>query len=109
VNSGRKFEAVAKAGDARGAIALAYFRKLYDIERECKDDRLSHEARHARRQTDSLPVLDELYTWIHDIHAGLIPGDKLEDATRYAINQESFFRRCFEDDRFNIDAYSGRI
>ena len=33
----RKFEAAAQAGDARAAIAVVYFKKLYDVERSCKD------------------------------------------------------------------------
>lgn len=99
----RRFEAAADSGDKRGAIALAYFRKLYAIERACKSDGLSHEDRHRRRQTESIPVLNELYKWIHELHAKLIPGDKLEGATKYAVNQEEFFRRCFEDGRYEID------
>jgi hypothetical protein len=31
----RKFEQAAEGGDARGAVAVAYFRKIYDVERLC--------------------------------------------------------------------------
>jgi len=50
----RKFEAAKDAGDARGAIAMAYFRKLYDVERQCKNEHVSYDERHARRQEYSL-------------------------------------------------------
>lgn len=99
----RKFEQAADAGDARGAVALAYFRKLYDVERACKDEALGAEGRKQRRDELSLPVLDELYAWIHQLHPRLVPGDKLHTATRYAINQEAVLRRCFDDGRFEID------
>lgn len=99
----RKFEQAADGGDARAAIALAYFRKLYDVERSCKKEGLAPAARKARRDELSLPVLDELYAWIHQLHADLVPGDKLHAATRYAVNQELPFRRCFEDGHFEID------
>jgi transposase len=99
----RKFEYAAKAGDARGAVALAYFRKLYEVERACKQDDLTPEQRKARRDEKSLPVLNEMYDWIRELHASLVPGDKLHEATRYAINQEDALRRCFDDGRFEID------
>jgi hypothetical protein len=96
----RKFE---QAADARGAIALAYFRKLYDIERSCKTEGVDFEARKSRRDQLSRPVVDELYRWIHELHPRLVPGTSLHAATRYAINQEPVFRRCFDDGRFEID------
>lgn len=98
-----KFEKVAKAGDARAAVALAYFKKIYRIEAACKDEQLSTEARLARRQELSLPIVDELYRWIHELHARLAPNTPLYAATMYAINQEAAWRRCFDDGRFEID------
>lgn len=70
----RKFEQAADAGDARGAIALAYFRKIYDVERLCKDQRLAPDARKQRREELSLPVVDELYAWVRELHPRLVPG-----------------------------------
>lgn len=99
----RKFEPPAKAGDARAAIALAYFRRIYDVERACKDDELDPGQRKERRDELSLPIVDELYGWVHSVHRNLIPGDALYKATLYAINQEAVWRRCFSDGRFEID------
>lgn len=99
----RKFEYAAKAGDTRGAVALGYFRKIYRVEKECKREGLDAEQRKARRDEQSLPVLNEMYEWIHKLHRDLIPDDKLQQATRYAINEEAPIRRCFEDGRFEID------
>ena len=99
----RKFEAAAQAGDARGVIAVAYFKKLYEIERSCKDEGLTADARKARRAELSMPILDELFAWVSTLHPKLVPGTPLHAATRYATNQEFFFRRCFDDGRFEID------
>lgn len=99
----RKFEQAATTGDARGAIGLAYFRKLYEIERACKHDRVTPDERKRRRDEQSRPLLDEFYEWVHDLHLPLVPDGKIFAATRYAINQEAFFRRCFTDGRFEID------
>lgn len=99
----RKFEQAADGGDARGAIAVAYFKKIYAVEASCKKDKLSLEARKQRRDELSLPVVDELYDWIHKLHPTLVPGTPLHAATRYAINQEAAWRFCFSDGRFEID------
>lgn len=99
----RKFEEVAKAGDARGAVALAYFSKVYRIEATCKAEGLGHEERHARRQAESMVVVDDLYRWIHELHPSAVPGSPIHKALGYAINQEEYWRRCFSDGRFEID------
>lgn len=98
-----KFEKAAKDGDARAAVVLACFKKLYRIEAACKEQGLSHEARLARRKVQSLPIVDELYRWIHELHPQLVPRSLLHAATTYAINQEAVWRRCFDDGRFEID------
>jgi transposase len=99
----RKFEEAATAGDARGAIAMAYFVKIYRIEAACKADGLTVDERHARRQIESLPIVDEMYRWIHDVSTTIVPGTLAHAATRYAINQEQRWRLCFSDGRFEID------
>ncbi|XXY65817.1 IS66 family transposase [Sorangium sp. So ce291] len=98
-----KFEKAAKGGDARAAVALAYFKAIYRIEAACKAEELSAEARLARRQELSVPVVEELYKWIHELHLRLVPSTPLYVATQYAINQEAAWRRCFTDGRFEID------
>ena len=84
----RKFEEAAAAGDARGAIALAFFKKLYRIEEACKAEALAPGARHVRRQTESIPILDELYRWIHELEPTVVPKTPIQKAIGYAINQE---------------------
>lgn len=51
----------------------------------------------------SLPLLDALDGWVDTIHPKLLPKSPLRQATTYAINRRLFFRRCFEDGRFDID------
>jgi hypothetical protein len=98
-----KFEKAAKTGDTRAAVALAYFKAIYRIEDACKSEDLDPDERMARRAEQSLPHVDELYRWIRQIHPGLVPKTALHVATRYAINQEAAWRRCFDDGRFEID------
>jgi transposase len=98
-----KFEKAAKAGDARAAVALAYFKAIYRIEAACKEDGLTPEARLARRQKLSVPIVDKLYEWIHDLHPRVVPNSPIHKALGYAVNQEEAWRRCFDDGRFEID------
>jgi len=99
----RKFEEAADAGDPRGAIALAYLKKLYRIEDACKAEKLDAAGRLERRTSESVPVVDELYKWLTELQPRLVPGTLLHGATRYAKNQESAWRLCFTDGRFEID------
>lgn len=99
----RKFEEAANGGDPRGAIALSYFKQLYRIEEACKTEGLGPEARHARRQAESVPIVDELYRWIYELNPKEVPKTPLYKALVYAINQEEYWRRCFSDGRFEID------
>jgi transposase len=99
----RKFEEASKLGDARGAVALALIRRIYELERDYKDRGLSAEERLAERTARSVPIVGELYRWIHDIHPQQIPSMPLYKATRYAIKHEAAWRRCFSDGRFEID------
>ena len=54
-----------------------------------------------------MPILDALDSWVDAIHLKLLPKSPLRRATTYAIHQRAFFRRCFEDGRFEID--NGRV
>src|SRR5690606_13265275 len=90
-------------GDARAAIALAYFRKLYDIERTCKGRDATPEERKAIRGECSLPVLDELYRWIEQIKPQLVPGSRLHQAATYATTQRQYFERGSSAGRLELD------
>jgi hypothetical protein len=103
MQSRRRFEAAAKLGETRGAVALGFFRRLYLIEAECKAGGLSAEARLERRRVESRPLLEDLYGWVEKLHPMLVPSTKLFDATRYATANKEPWLRWFEDGRFEID------
>jgi Transposase IS66 family len=48
-------------------------------------------------------LLDELDRLVGDWPPKLLPKSPLRRAKTYARNQRAFFRRCFEDGRFEID------
>ena len=102
-----KFHDALLAKDRRAAIPIKHFADLYQIEEDCKARSLDAEARGEARRRLSLPILDALDSWVDAIHFKLLPTSPLRRATTYAINQRAFFRRCFDDGRFEID--NGRV
>jgi len=102
-----KFHAALLAHDRRAAIPLKHFADLYLIEQDCKQRLLDADARGEERRQRARPILDALDAWVDDLHPKLLPRSPLRVATTYAVNQRAFFRRCFEDGRFEID--NGRV
>lgn len=102
-----KFHQAHLAKDRRAAIPLKHFIDLYAIEEDCKTRGLDADARGDERRRRSLPLLDQLDDWVDTLHPKLLPKSPLRRATTYAINQREFFRRCFDDGRFDID--NGRV
>jgi len=98
-----KFHRALVAKDRRAAIPLKHFVELYAIEEACKARGLDADARGEERRRRSLPLLDAFDEWVDGIHPKLLPKSPLRQATTYAIHQRPFFRRCFEDGRFEID------
>jgi transposase len=102
-----KFHDALLAKDKRAAIPIRFFAELYKIEAECKEQGLDAQSRADQRRRRSLPILDAFDAWVDQLHPKLLPKSPLRRATTYAINQRPFFRRCFEDGRFEID--NGRV
>lgn len=98
-----KFHRALVAKDRRAAIPLKHFVNLYAIEEDCKARGLDADARGQERRRRSLPLLDAFDEWVDTTHPKLLPKSPLRQATTYALHQRPFFRRCFEDGRFEID------
>jgi hypothetical protein len=99
----RKWEVAFETGDARGAVGLAYFRRLYKLEEQYKQQGLDPHERGVQRKELSLPVVQELYRRVDEVRPGVVPGTPIHKAITYATNQRPYFERCFEDGRFEID------
>ena len=99
----RKWEVAFETGDARGAIGLAFFRRLYKLEERYKQEGLDADQRGLQRRELSMPIVQEFYRWVDDIRPQAVPGTPIYKAIKYATNQRAYFERCFEDGRFEID------
>lgn len=82
-------------GSTIPGTALAYIRKLFNIESALED--LSPEDRKAARLDQEKPVLDEFFAWIHKTQDKVLKKGKLAKAFTYAVNHEEGFRTYLED------------
>jgi transposase len=101
----RKFEPIAKANKGRGVAkeAMRYFKELYKVEREAKNNNLSPEQRHQLRQEKSKPLMDEFNTWLDDIYPSTLPQSALGKAVNYCILRRKGLMRYLDDGRLEID------
>ena len=65
--------------------ALAYIRRLYDVEDKAAE--LSSEARLSLRREKPVPLLEEFHTWLEAAEQTVLPKSPLGEAIRYALNQ----------------------
>ena len=79
-------------------IGIAYFDKLFEIERKIAD--LPPEERKMKRQELSLPILNELHNWVAKLNAP--PKSLLAKAANYVLSQWSWLTAWLEDGRLEI-------
>ena len=101
----RKFEPIAKASKGKGIAkeAMRFFKKLYQIEREAKDNHLSSEQRAELRNQKSKPLMDEFKNWLEEIYPTTLPQSPLGKALHYCIKWWPGLTRFLEDGRLDID------
>lgn len=92
VHARRKFADIVKAqgknakpGSAYKAVA--FFKKLYKIEKECRAEGLSPEKIYLRRQQESKPLLDDFKKWLDKKKQHVPPKSMLGKAVAYSLNQ----------------------
>ena len=101
----RKFEPIAKAAKGSGLAkeALRFYKALYKIERQAKEQGLNPEARYALRQKESIPILETFKQWL-DKHISLVlPQSPLGKAIQYCLNRWEGLTRYCDDGRLEID------
>jgi transposase len=77
--------------EARGSAAvgahqaLAYYGRLYEIERQAKE--VAEEVRRQMRQDLAVPILHEMHAWLLTQDQQALPKSKFGEAVTYALNQ----------------------
>ena len=84
------------AGDKCAALPLAAYKKLYEIERELREQGLDPDAVLAQRRERSKPIWDELVSWctVHKKHEP--PSSRLGIALRYFTNHQVALARFLD-------------
>lgn len=90
----RKFVDVTKAvgrdkknPDGKAVTALKYISKLYKIEKQARQDGLSSDELYAKRQSESVPILNEFKKWLDVTVERVPPKSLLGKAINYTLNQ----------------------
>jgi transposase len=102
----RKFSEAVKAqgrNKKRGKAhrGLALIQQLYRVEKQAR--RLSPAERHARRQQQARPVLDNLWSWLEDILPQVPPTSATGKALNYLHREWNKLIRYLDDGRLEID------
>lgn len=90
----RYFVKALDGGDQRAALAIAAYRKLYEIEDEIRD--LDPDEKLKQRLERSKPLWDELVAWCHVRKKHEPPSSTLGIALRYFTNHQTALGRFLE-------------
>jgi len=101
----RKFEPISKdtKGNGLAKVAMRFFKELYAIEREAKNNKLTPEQRYELRQKKSKPLMDKFKTWLDEMFPTVLPKSPLGTAMQYCMNRWSGLTRFLNDGRLEID------
>jgi transposase len=97
----RKFYEARGSDALRSHQALAYYRQLYELERQAKD--FSDVQRLQMRQELSLPILEQFHQWLVTQRPEVLPKSPMGEAIAYALNNWEALRRYTEAGFLAID------
>jgi transposase len=83
--------------------AVAFFQKLYAIEKIAREAKYSPEQRHALRLEKSKPILDEMRAWLELSLQHAVPQSKLANALHYIHDRWQQLTNFLLDGRLEID------
>jgi hypothetical protein len=97
----RKFYEARASDEQRAHQALAYYRQLYEIERQAKGQ--PEELRLHMRQDLAVPILEKFQAWLEVDYQKLLPKSPMREAFTYALNQWEALCRYTEAGFLTID------
>lgn len=99
----RKFNDAKESERVRSKMAMAYIRKLYEVEWEADEKNLVAVERMALRQEKSKPILDAFKVWLDAQALVTLPKSPFGEALTYVFNQWVALNRYLEDGDLSID------
>lgn len=91
---GRRYFVKAEAYDPAASEGLEIIRRLYDIEKQIKEQLLDGDEKRNYRQTHSLKIVDEFFDWCKTQcqREDLLPKEKMTQALNYMLNRQASLR-----------------
>lgn len=83
----RGLVAALRGGDIRAARGIEIFARLFEVDADAKEEHDTLEARFARRQARSAPIIEELRVWLEESRAEVEPKSVLGKALGYIARQ----------------------
>lgn len=101
----RKFAEIVKLSKTPGKAheALQFIRKLYGIEKEARENHLTHELRKILRQQQAKPVLMEFKQWLETTFGCVPPQTHIGKAIAYTLNQWHMLMTYIDYGEIEID------
>ena len=89
---------------ARAGYALdQFFGPLYDIEQECKFLQLDYDGITAKRQAESLPLLQTFRAWLQETLPQTIPKTPIHKAIQYSLKNYNGLVQYIQDGMLPVD------
>jgi transposase len=99
----RKFEHAKDNDPVLSKEALLLFHQLYEMEREAREQKMSHDEIKALRHEKSLPVLKEMEAWLNKNLNHVLPKSAIGQAIAYTLSLWTRLIRYIDEGRFSID------
>lgn len=99
----RGFEKALDYDKVKAEFAMTMFQKLYEIEREAREQNLSSEKRYDLRLEKSLHVLNELGKWMAETYKVVLPKSAIGKAISYCIPRWDYLMNYLHDGSLEID------
>jgi len=99
----RKFDYALETDPVRAACLLVLWGKLYDIERQAKEENYSSAQLLAVRQKEAKPILKEIKTVLEAYKPQVLPKSPIGKAIAYSLNQWEALNRYVDDPILEID------
>ena len=99
----RGFEQALDNDRQRAEYVLKEIQKLYAVEKQAREDQRTAEQRKELRLEQSVPVLEELHTWLKETLPQVPPRSSIGQAIAYALPRWKRLMLYTQDGRLEID------